>query len=611
MEKDMETDTERTEIMVKQPYAGRLTALRARMRENGIDAYIIVTDDFHGSEYVGDYFKCREFISGFDGSAGTLVVTEQEAGLWTDGRYFLQARDQLAGTGIELRKMGDPGVPTITEYLKTAVPENGCVGYDGRTISAGFADSIARALESKTVRFRQDADLAGELWENRPEFPHAPIWLLNDRYTGMSRAEKLRSLREKLQQAGADSAIIASLDDIAWLYNFRGSDVEYNPVAMSYTLVSQTDAVLYISPEAVSKEIAQEFAADGISLKPYLQIYEDAKHLKGGVLLDGRSINVALRSALGKTAYCIPMPNPTTLQKAVKTPTECENMRLAHIRDGVAMTKLICWLKHLPDVSAVTEMDVSRKLEQLRRQQPDYLQPSFPSIVAAGAHGAIIHYEPTDKTDVPLEKDSFVLMDTGAHFLQGTTDITRTVALGRITEKQKIHYTAVLRGNLGILDACLKYGCTGVHLDAIARMPLWELGLDYNHGTGHGVGYLLNVHEGPNHIGLKDRNGGMGTVFEPGMITSDEPGLYLEGEYGIRLENLVLTVDRETTEYGRFLGFEALTMVPFDRDAILPECMTERERKTLNTYHARVYEIIAPYLTKEEAGWLRVQTLPL
>lgn len=597
--------------MAKQPYAGRLTALRAEMEKNGIDVYIIVTDDFHGSEYVGDYFKCREYISGFDGSAGTLVVTQTEAGLWTDGRYFLQARDQLEGTGIELRKMGEPGVPTVTEYLKTAVSENGCIGYDGRTVTADFADRIARSLAGKNVRYRQDADLAGQLWRNRPAFPHAPIWLLDDRYTGMSRAQKLQNLRASMAAAGAQTAVIASLDDIAWLYNFRGDDVAYNPVAMSYTAVSQKDAVLYISPDAVSEEIADALAADGISLRPYLQIYEDAKKLRGSVLLDRSSINAALLNAIDPDAQRIFVPNPTTLQKAVKTPTECENMRLAHIRDGIAMTKLIYRLKHLQDVSAVTELDVSRKLEALRQQQPDYLSPSFPSIVAAGAHGAIIHYEPTEKTDVPLIKDTFVLMDTGAHFLQGTTDITRTVALGSVSAEQKLHYTAVLRGNLGILAARLKYGCTGVHLDAIARMPLWELGLDYNHGTGHGVGYLLNVHEGPNHIGLKGRNGTMGTVFEPGMITSDEPGVYLEGKYGIRLENLVLTAERETTEYGRFLGFEALTMVPFDRDAIEPGQMTERERQTLNAYHADVFETISPYLTEDEAQWLREQTLPI
>ena len=597
--------------MAKEPYCTRLTALRKLMAKNAIDAYIVVTDDFHASEYAGDYFKCREFLSGFDGSAGTLVVTAEEAGLWTDGRYFLQAKDQLEGTGIELRRMGEPGVPTITEYLKQALPENGCVGYDGRTVSAAFAGRIEKALEEKKAGYRQNVDLVGDIWTDRPEFPHAPIWLLDSSFTGRTRAEKLKELRDALKNVGAQATIIASLDDIAWLYNLRGGDVAFNPVAMSYTMVTLNCAVLYISPDAVSDKIAAELEADGVSLRPYLQVYEDAKALKGSVLLDTNSINVTLLNAVGKDVRRILTDNPTTLKKAVKTPTECENMQIAHIRDGAAVTKTICWLKHLADITEVTELDVARKLEQFRREQPDYLGPSFPSIVAAGAHGAIIHYEPTQKTNVRLEKNSFVLMDTGAQFMQGTTDITRTVALGSVSEKQKLHYTAVLRGNLGIAAAVIKHGCTGVHLDAIARMPLWELGMDYNHGTGHGVGYLLNVHEGPNHIGLRGRDGGMGTAFAPGMITSDEPGAYLEGEYGIRLENLVLTVEREKTEYGEFLGFKPLTLVPFDRDAILPEKLSEQERRTLNAYHERVYETISPYLTQNEAEWLREQTLPL
>ena len=597
--------------MEKQPYCARLSALRDLMKQRGIDAYIIVTDDFHASEYVGDYFKCREFISGFDGSAGTLVVTASEAGLWTDGRYFLQGREQLAGTGIELRKMGEPGVPTITEYLKDAVPENGCVGYDGRTVSADFAGRIEKALEEKKVSYQQYVDLAGELWTDRPAFPHAPIWLLQPVYTGKTRAEKLKELREAIQKKDAEATLIASLDDIAWLYNLRGDDVAFNPVAMSYTLVTMEKAVLYICPDAVSAQIAAELGQDGVELRPYSQVYEDVKTLTGSVLLDESSINIALLNAVNPAAKRVSADNPTTLMKAVKTPTECENMQTAHIRDGVCMTKLIYWLKHLPDVTQVTELDVDAKLESFRREQPDYLNPSFPSIIAAGEHGAIIHYEPTEQTNVPLVKDNYVLMDTGAQFMQGTTDITRTVSLGAVSEKQKLHYTAVLRGNLNIAAAVIKYGCTGVHLDAMARMPLWELGLDYNHGTGHGVGYLLNVHEDPNHIGLRGRNGGLGVVFEPGMVTSDEPGFYLEGEYGIRLENLVLTVEREKTEYGRFLGFRPLTLVPFDRASILPEKMSDAQKKTLNDYHERVYQTVSPYLTADEAAWLRKQTLPL
>lgn len=606
------------EIVGKQLYADRVAALREQMKKHGVDAYLIVTDDFHASEYVGDYFKCRSFISGFDGSAGSLVITMDEAGLWTDGRYFLQARDQLEGTGIRLYRMGDEGVPDIPDYLKKTLQKGQCLGYDGRTIQAAYAKKIKELLQEKEIRYLETEDLVDALWSDRPDFPAEPIWLLSEEYTGKSRSQKLHDLREKMKEAGADVHLLASLDDIAYLYNLRGNDIPCNPVALSYTLVRQQDAALYIAPQAVSGEIAEELKKDGVILKPYLQVYEDVKELSGGMglLLDEASVNVALLSAVPDGVKRIDQTNPTQLAKAVKTTVEMENMRKAHIQDGAAVTKMICWLKrHQKDEDflngRVTELSVAELLEGFRREREGYLQPSFEPIIASGPHGAIVHYEPTKETDVPIGNNTFLLMDTGGQYMQGTTDITRTVSIGILSREQKEHYTAVLRGNLALGAAVFKHGCTGVNLDILARGPLWEQGLDFNHGTGHGVGYLLNVHEGPNAFRLREQSGKSGAVFEEGMITSNEPGLYLEGRYGIRLENLTLCRKAQKTEFAQFMCFETLTMVPFDREAILPELMTDRELRIINDYHKTVYEKISPYLTEDECAWLREVTVPI
>ena len=601
--------------MDKTIYRNRLSALRRLMADKGIDAYLIVSDDDHASEYVGDYFKCREFLSGFDGSAGSLVITQTEAGLWTDGRYFLQAREQLGGTGITLQKMGEPDVPAIPAYLASVLQDGQCLGYDGRTIRAGYAAEIEAALAGKQIRYVQTEDLVGQIWKDRPPFPEHPVWILPDSYVGRSRAEKLAMVRKQMAQAGAERYLLASLDDIAWLYNIRGNDIAYNPVVLSYTIIEQEQAILYGTLSAFSDEVRKQLEADSILLRPYLQVYEDLKILpaESSVMLDPSTSNVALLSCIPEGVKVIRQTNPTTLFKVVKTPEEMENERKAHVQDGVAVTKLIYWLKQMQDSQElkggkITEQVVRKKLEALRKEREGYLDQSFAPIIAAGAHGAIVHYEPTEATDIPLVEHSFVLMDTGGQYWQGTTDITRTVSIGTLTDTQKAHYTAVLRGNLNLGAARFKHGCTGMNLDVLARTPLWELGLDYNHGTGHGVGYLLNVHEGPNAIRFKEAGGKAGAVLEEGMITSNEPGLYLEGQYGIRVENLVLCKKAEQTEYGQFMEFETLTVVPHDRAAILPEQMSKRELALLNAYHKTVYETISPYLTEEERKWLKEET---
>ena len=588
-------------------YHRRLEALRRLMRARGIDAYLVLTDDYHASEYVGDYFKSRAYLSGFTGSAGTLVVTAEEAGLWTDGRYFLQAAEQLQGSGIALRKMGED--MTIPAYLKTVLSPGQCLGYDGRTVRAGYAAQLRNALQQQDIRFDETADLVSELWTDRPPFPAAPVWELPTVYTGKSRSEKLAELRRAMADAGADCHLLAALDDIAWLFNLRGGDVPYNPVFMAYALLTPQETVLYAALAAFSADLTAALGKDGITLRPYGQIYEDLAALPHGsrVLLDEDAVNVALCRALPQGVTTVALTNPTTLCKAQKTPAEQENMRLAHIYDGVALTKLLCWLHTQP--LSVTELAIADKLESLRAACPDYLGQSFAPIIAAGAHGAIIHYEPTAASNTPLANNSFLLMDTGAQYWQGTTDVTRTVAIGTLSDEQKTHYTAVLRGHLALAAAHFKHGCTGVNLDCLARAPLWELGLDYNHGTGHGVGYLLNVHEGPQGIRLRDQNGG--AVLEEGMILSDEPGVYFENRYGIRLENLLLCRKAEKTDHGQFMAFDTLTMVPFDRRAIDPAQMSKQELTLLNRYHAAVYQAISPHLTAEERIWLYEATQPL
>ncbi|MGN0437189.1 MAG: aminopeptidase P family protein [Lachnospiraceae bacterium] len=610
-----------------------LEKLRLEMEKHNIDAYLIVSDDFHGSEYVGDYFKCRAYISGFDGSAGTLVITKEEAGLWTDGRYFIQAASQLEHTGITLFKMGEEGVPTVLAYLAKTLKEHSTLGYDGRTLSVGYGKKIKEQLVDKDITYVENIDLVDLVWENRPELSHEPIWLLEDCYAGLSREKKLENLRAEMKKLGADYHLLSSLDDIAWLYNIRGNDIAYNPVALAYTLVDVTGnrTMLYVREDALGEPEKKELIKCNIQIRSYFDIYDDIARLgtkefcpesklesglKPSLLIDETTLNLSLYAGIPEGVEIINHANPTYLAKAIKNKTEMKNERLAHIKDGVAVTKLIYWLKNLPNSEEfqqgrITELDVSEKLLALRKEQDGFLDQSFAPIIATGAHGAIVHYEPTKKTNVPIENNTFLLMDTGGQYYEGTTDITRTVVIGTVTKEQKRHYTAVLRGNLNLANAYFKYGVAGANLDYLARSPLWELGLDYNHGTGHGVGYLLNVHEGPNAVRLKDVDQKIGTPFEEGMITSDEPGLYLEGQYGIRLENLMMCVTHQTTDMGRFMKFETLTMVPFDRDAILLEDMNGDDIARLNSYHQYVYDGISPYLTKEEANWLYQVTRPI
>ena len=590
----------------------QLIRLRTCMKEHQVDACLIPTGDFHGSEYVGDYFKTREYIFGFTGSAGTLLVMAEEAWLWTDGRYFLQAADQLAGTGIGLMKEREPDVPTTEEYLSQHMKEGQTLAFDGRCVMEARARKLSELLEPAGVKIRMDLDLAGEVWPDRPPISCAPAWELGQEYAGESRSAKIARVREAIKDK-ADFLLLASLTDICWLLNVRGGDVESTPVVLSYLLLGQETLLWYVQ-DCLPGDLRKRLEKEGITIRDYGAIYGDLAELTPGVTLQyhGATVNAALAARVSKEVTVRRSADPTTMMKAVKNPVEVENMRLAHIEDGLAVTRFIFWLKKaVTQGQRVTEISAAEKLEEFRRADPNYLEPSFAPIIAWKDHAAIVHYSATDETNVALGPEGFVLADTGGHYLTGTTDITRTIALGPLTREEKEMYTLVLRSHIDLACASFLHGCTGRSLDGLAREPFWEQGLDYNHGTGHGVGYLLSVHEGPNAFRYqRTAAAGEECIFEEGMITSDEPGIYLTGRFGIRLENLILCRKALLGGYGQFLCFEPLTLVPFDRDAILADQLSQKEKKWLNDYYSKVRETLLPRLTPEEAVWLREETRP-
>ena len=599
--------------------ADRLSTMRACMKQEGIDAYLVPTDDFHGSEYVGDFFKCRAFLTGFTGSAGTALVLADSAYLWTDGRYFLQAAQQLEGSGITLMKAGQEGVPGIEDFLAEHLSKGQVLGYDGRCVPYAKAEQLRKKLEAKGILCKGSTpdgplDLVGKIWKDRPPLSAKSVWQLDESYTGRSRAQKLTMVREAMEKENCGWHILSSLDDIAWLLNLRGSDIEDNPVFLSYLMVMPEKACLYAAGKAFDSSVCEALEKDGVELRPYEEIFADAKQIPaaGRVLLDPATVSDTLWNSLAH-ARCVRKTNPEILMKAVKNPVEMAHIRQAHIKDGVSVCRLIYWLKeqmkHAGQAEPVTELGTARKLLALRQEAEHFLGPSFETIAAYGPHGAVIHYSPTPETDLPIEPRGFLLLDSGGQYLEGTTDITRTIACGPLTQKEKEFYTRVLRGNLNLGSARFLYGCTGTVLDYLARQPLWEIGVDYNHGTGHGVGFLLNVHEGPNSFSYKLMQGRpLPCVMEEGMVTSNEPGVYFENEFGVRCENLMLCVKDEKNAYGQFMRFETLTMVPWELDAIIPSMLNDREKALLNAYHAQVYENIAPHLEGAEKEWLREAT---
>lgn len=587
-----------------------LYALRELMRKKNIQAYIVVTDDFHSSEYVGGYFKVREYLSGFTGSAGTLVVLEDRAALWTDGRYFIQAEEQLKGSSIDLMKSGQPNVPDITEYLYSSLNEGDTIGFDGRTVSNAFACKLIEALRDKSITLSYQIDLADEIWTDRPPLSREPVWELDVKYTGLSRKEKLDSIREKMAETGADILLLTALDEIAWLLNLRGNDIACTPVFLAYMIIEKSSATLCVHKEILNDEMIHQLENDGISLADYNDFYSLISKTDNDkiVQLDGNTANYCVIKSIPKNTKIIDSQSPVVLMKAIKTPAEMNNIRAAHIKDGVAVTRFIYWLKHNADKENITELSAAEKLEEFRAENDTYLGPSFAPIIAYGAHGAIVHYEATEKTNVRMEPKGLCLTDTGGHYLEGTTDITRTIALGKLTQEEKTAFTLVLKGHLNLAAAKFKYGICGENLDYLARYPLWEHGLDFNHSTGHGVGYLLSVHEGPQRIYWNASANLKHYILEEGMVISNEPGYYLENHFGIRHENLVLVRKGKKNSYGQFMYLESLTMVPFDRDAIDTALLNSDELEWLNAYHKKVFDTISPYLNGAELEWLKKTT---
>ena len=565
----------------------QLTDLRQVMADRNIDACLIPTTDFHNSEYVNDYFKCREYVSGFTGSAGTLVVTSKEAKLWTDGRYFLQAAAELNGTGIDLMKMGQPDVPTIQEYLESVLSDASTLAFDGRVV-----DNATGSLYAKKFNVIYDVDLPGEIWPDRPQIIPSKIYPLRDEVTGEDAASKLKRVRQFMTEKNADYHLISQLEDIAWLYNLRGDDIPNTPVFFAFALITSNDDRLYVLDDSFDGGL------------PYLQIFEDLSKLPAGtMLLNKAAASYALCMAIPENVKIIDHENPCTLMKALKNQTEIEATKNAHLKDGAAMVEFLYWLKNHPDKTKLTEIKAADYLATCRAKQDGFKDLSFATISGYAGNGAIVHYDPTPETDKRLQPEGFLLVDSGGQYTDGTTDITRTIALGPLTEEMKQHYTAVLKGHISLARAKFTAGTTGAQLDPLARKPLQNLGLDYNHGTGHGVGHLLSVHEGPQTISPR------GTKFaiEPGMITSNEPGVYIEGSHGIRLENEILCV---TAADGQ-LEFETITFCPFDRAAILTDQLTEAEQNWLNDYHEEVYQKIAPRVAEDVRNWLYKETRKL
>lgn len=581
-----------------------ITELRRAMKSRGIFAYIVTTDDFHGSEYVGAHFKLREYLSGFTGSAGTLVVTEDEAALWTDGRYFIQAAAELSGSGIELMKQGEPETPSIERYLRGKMPESSVMGFDGRAVNAAFARRLENVLSEKNITLKTDEDLGGGIWADRPPLSKQPVFVIPESVCGMSRAEKLSLIREKMHAEKADCLALSALDEIAWTLNLRGGDVDYNPVFLSFLLIFEDKAQLFAERSIFDENIAEALQKDGIEILPYDDIYSVLSALDCAVWADPNAVNFRFLSSL-KNAKNITKVSPVVMMKSCKNAAEIAAEKSAHIKDGVAVTRFMKWLKTAVKSATITEISAAEKLEEFRRIGEGYLGQSFEPIMAYGEHGAIVHYSATEQTNAVLEPRGLLLSDTGGHYLDGTTDITRTFVLGELTDEEKRAFTLALAAHLELLGAVFPKGARGSTLDGIARKPLWDNGLDFNHGTGHGVGFLLNVHEGPQRISWRAAND---APLAEGMITSDEPGLYFEGKFGIRHESLVLC---EEAEFEGFLKFSPLTCVPFDPEGIDKQYLTSAQITRFNEYQMWVRETLSPLLSGEERGWLAEITKPI
>ena len=587
----------------------RITALRVIMKREGIDYYYIPTADFHESEYVVDYFKARKYMTGFTGSAGVAVIGPDEAWLWTDGRYFIQAASQIEGSGFGLMKMGQEGVPTVMQYLGEKLQEGQCIGFDARVVNTTDAGEFAKIAAKKHGSLKTDKDLADEVWTDRPTLIHQPADMLKEEFSGESTSSKLARVREKMEEEDAQYHIVSTLDDIAWILNVRGNDIPHVPVVLSFLIIGKEDAMWFVEENALSDAVKEMAAECGITIRPYEDVYAYAATIPEhrSVLLDKRKVNYRITNALSETVHIVSKANPSQLMKAIKNEIELENTRKAHLLDGIAVTKFMYWLKKNVGKIPMDEVSVSDYLQSLREQMEGYRDISFDTIAGYNANAAMMHYKAEPDTAAKLEPQGMLLVDSGGHYDTGTTDITRTFVLGPISDIQKKHFTMVVKSNLNLANVKFLYGCNGISLDVICREPIWKENLDYQCGTGHGVGYLLNVHEGPNSFRWQYRPG-FDNPFEAGMITTDEPGIYLQDQYGIRTENELICFKGEKNQYGQFMGFENITYVPIDLDGIDKQYLSAEDVKQLNDYHKMVYEKISPYMTPEENEWLKEYT---
>lgn len=590
----------------------RIETVREMMKIQKVDIYVVFTDDYHMSEYAGDYFAQRQFLSGFTGSAGTLVITAGEAALFTDGRYFVQAEKQLCGTGIKLMKSGCKGVPTLSQYCEEMLQDCGIIGFDGRCVSSDQGAALEKIALKKKGHINYNFNPVGKIWKDRPDFPMSSAY---DLTVGQTRWEKIEELRKRVSEKNATAHIIAALDDICWLMNVRGSDVKCNPVIMSYLYITENEVVLYTDECRFDEEIKQEFNDNNVIIKPYESIYDDIAEIRNEkVLADKKRLNYNLYKLLeegsDRGVQIIEAENPSVSMKAVKNSSEIKNLKEVHIDDGAAVTKFSFWLKQaVKSGKNITEADAASYLDKLRSNIKDYIDLSFDTISAYGENAAMMHYHAEDETAAILKPYGMLLVDSGGQYLRGTTDVTRTFALGEVTDEMKRHFTLTLKGMLSLASAKFLRGCSGYSLDILARAPLWNEGIDYRCGTGHGVGYLLNVHEAPNAFRWKYNSASAEwAVLEPGMVTSDEPGVYIDGKYGIRIENEILCVHDYENEYGEFLKFDMLTCVPIDLELVDKSLLDDNDRRRLNDYHEWVYNSLAGYMDDNELKLLTEAT---
>lgn len=579
----------------------RLSALREVMRQEGLGAYVVPSGDPHGSEYVADHWKCREWISGFDGSAGTVVVTMDAAALWTDSRYFIAAAQQLRGTEYQLMKQGLEETPTVAEWIEQQQTDNE-IALDGSVSSVDYVEDLIEEMRRRGgITVRTNLDAFSRIWKDRPALPQGQVRRHDISFAGEPTEDKLRRIRKELRAQHADGMLVTALDDIAWTLNLRGSDIHCNPVFVSFLLISSTQTTLFVDRKKLPLDVQTYLADCHVDLDDYENVGEGLRrYFEYNILIDRRQVNYSLYKKAQQHQRVVDGTSPIPAMKSVKNPTEQAGFHQAMLYDGIALVRFMKWLKPAVAEGGQTELSVAEKLEVFRRQQPHYHGPSFDTISAYQEHGAIVHYEPTPDTDIPLKPEGLLLLDSGGQYDEGTTDITRTIALGHLTDEQRRVYTLVLKGHIQLELARFPDGCTGTQIDALAREPLWREGLNFLHGTGHGVGSFLCVHEGPHQVRMNH----VPAPLHAGMTITDEPGVYLEGRFGVRIENILLITEDKKTECGQFLRMKPLTLCPIDTEPLLVELLTEEERKWLNDYHRMVCKHLAPHLNADECEWL-------